>query len=75
MFLMTRSRYHLLSLGALAIAVATLGCSSSPTRHDVSAALDVPPVAMASMSASEPTLYERLGGYDAISAVVDVFAM
>ncbi len=35
---------------------------------------DAPAAAMASMPSTEPTLYERLGGYDAISAVVDVFA-
>ncbi len=73
MFLIAHSRCLVPHLGALAIALGMMGCSTAPARQDDSAVQDAPRVAEASMS-TEPTLYVRLGGYDAISAVVDDFA-
>jgi len=81
MFLIPRCRCLVPPLGALAIALGTLGCSASPERQDDSAMVAVPKAAMASVSQTEASrsqtarsLYERLGGYDGVSAVVDAFA-
>ncbi len=69
----TRSRCLVLPLGAIAVVLAALGCSSH-SRLAKSAVQDVPPAAKPSASATGRTLYERLGGYDAVSAVVNDFA-
>lgn len=76
MYITSHSRGFAPYLAALVIALFTLGCSSSPARGNASAAMDdlVPATESASTLSTEKTLYERLGGYDAISAVVDSFA-
>ncbi len=61
-------------VGALVISLAMAGCSTSPESHADATVSEARPVEMTSMAATQPTLYERLGGYEAISAVVDVFA-
>ncbi len=76
MYLISHSRGLLPFLVALATALSTLGCSSHPAHSDASAVSDAPRVvpASATRSSTKASLYERLGGYDAISAVVDTFA-
>jgi len=67
-------------LGILAVAFIPLACSSTPAQTDFAAAHHRGSVHSNTPSADEDepqtsaTLYERLGGYDAVSAVVDVFA-
>ncbi len=70
----TRVRCAVAILGTLAIVVADFGCSSSAAHTDDYAMASDSSESTVSMSTTKATLYERLGGYDAISAVVDVFA-
>lgn len=65
-----RFNSFLLPLGAVVVVVGALGCSS-PSRRANST---VEPTTTPSVSEAGPTLYERLGGYDAVSAVVNDFA-
>ena len=69
MSITTFTRRLITPLGALTLLLAMAGCSTSPEMkndHSMSAV----PAAMGSMSSEKATLYERLGGYEAISAVV-----
>lgn len=62
-------------IGALAIALATVGCSTPQAPSKADAVMEAPRAVPASAERpSTATLYDRLGGYDAISAVVDIFA-
>ncbi len=62
-------------LGAMALTVSTLGCAATTHRTEPSPQPKPKAVAAnASLASQRATLYDRLGGYEAISAVVDVFA-